>query len=133
MYLAGDIGRGINAAFKQVDQVARGISSGTFTVSQENVLAAARIIETQADELQDLWLNSVGRLKVAPPGDDDVSVRMARAWNDLLIGDDDSYKNRVKEYVVSLRKLAVQLGDTAKAYGYSEDEISAAFGNKKSG
>ncbi len=133
MYLAGDIGRGINAAFKQVNEATRGISSGTFTVNRDNVLAAARIIETQADELQDLWLNSIGRLKVAPPGDDDVSVRMAEAWNDLLVGDEDSYKNRVRDYVVGLRKLAVQLGDTAKAYGYSEDEISAAFKNKKSG
>lgn len=128
MYLAGDLGRGISAAFKQVNEATRNLGSGTFTVNRDNVLAAAKIIESQADELQDLWLNSVGRLKVAPPGDDDVSIRMARAWNDLLVGDDDSYKNRVKEYVVGLKKLAVQLGDTAKAYGFSEDEISAAFG-----
>lgn len=128
MYLAGDIGRGINAAFKQVDQATRGISSGTFTVNKDNVLAAARIIESQADTLQDLWLDSVGRLRIDPPGDDDVSTRMSLAWNDLLVGDEDSYKNRVKEYILGLKKLAVQLGDTAKAYGFTEEEISAAFG-----
>ncbi len=62
-------------------------------------------------------------LRIDPPGDDDVSTRMSLAWNDLLVGNDDSYKNRVKEYIAGLRKLAVQLGDTAKSYGYTEEEI----------
>jgi hypothetical protein len=44
-----------------------------------------------------------------------------------LVEDDDSYAHRVADYVTSLKKLAVQLGDTAKAYGYTEDEIEAAF------
>lgn len=132
MYLAGDMGRGINAAFKQVNEATRNLGSGTFTVNKDNVLAAAKIIESQADSLQDLWTESVGRLRIDPPGDDDVSARMSLAWNDLLVGDDDSYKNRVKEYIVGLKKLAVQLGDTAKAYGFTEEEISAAYG-KSSG
>lgn len=132
MYLAGDMGRGINAAFKQVNEATRNLGSGTFTVNKDNVLAAAKIIESQADSLQDLWTESVGRLRIDPPGDDDVSARMSLAWNDLLVGDEDSYKNRVKEYIVGLKKLAVQLGDTAKAYGFTEEEISAAYG-KSSG
>jgi hypothetical protein len=129
MYLAGDMGRGISAAFKQVNEATRNLGSGTFTVNRDNVLAAAKIIESQADSLQDLWTESVGRLRIDPPGDDDVSARMSLAWNDLLVGDEDSYKNRVKEYIVGLKKLAVQLGDTAKAYGFTEEEISAAYGN----
>ena len=128
MYLAGDIGRGINAAFKQVNEATQGISSGTFTVSKDNVLAAARIIDSQADVLQRLWTKRSRALRVEPPGDDDVSTRMAMAWNDVLFEDDDSYRNRIRDYIVGLRKLAVQLGDAAKAYGFSEDEISAAFG-----
>jgi len=128
MYLAGDIGRGIDAAFKQVDQATRGISSGTFTVDRDNVLAAGRIIEAQADALQKLWWKRSWDLRIEPPGDDDVSTRMAMAWNDLLYENDDSYRNRIKDYIVGLRKLAIQLGDAAKAYGYSEDEISTAFG-----
>ncbi|GAB1512202.1 hypothetical protein [Actinophytocola sp. KF-1] len=128
MYLAGDIGRGINAAFKQVNEATRGISSGTFTVSKDNVLAAGRIIEAQADALQKLWWKRARDLRIEPPGNDDVSTRMAMAWNDLLFDDDDSYRNRIKDYIVGLRKLSVQLGDAAKAYGFTEDEISAAFG-----
>jgi hypothetical protein len=126
MYLA-DMGRGINDAFKQVEQATKGISSGTFTVTQDNVLAAGRIIETQAEALRELWRNASRGMRVDPPGDDDVSTRIAPAWNDLLINNDDSYQNRVKDYIDGLKKLAVQLGDTAKAYGYSEDEIAAAF------
>jgi hypothetical protein len=126
MYLAGDVGRGINAAFKQVNDATRGLS-GTFTVDRDNVLAAARIIESQADALKDRYQNIKRDLQVEPPGNDDVSVRMAAAWNDLLIEDEDSYRNRIAEYIVGLRKLAIQLGDTARAYGFSEEEIEAAF------
>jgi hypothetical protein len=127
MYLAGDIGRGITNAFQQVENATRGITSGTFTVNKDNVLAAGRIIDLQADALQDLWLDSTRGMRIDPPGDDDVSTRMSLAWNDLLIGNDDSYKNRVREYIAGLRKLAVQLGDSAKSYGYTEEEIDAAF------
>jgi hypothetical protein len=128
MYLAGDMARGVEAAFKQVEKATRGITSGTFTVNKDNVLAAGRIIESQANALMDLWKLCIHDMRIEPPGTDDVSVRMTKAWNDRLIGDDDCYKNRVKDYVVGLKKLAVQLGDAAKAYGYSEDDISTAFG-----
>jgi hypothetical protein len=130
MYLADDIGRGINDAFWQVQRATKGITSGTFTVSRDNVLAAGRIIEAQADALQDLFNDRARALLVDPPGDDDVSTRMAKTWNDLLYNNDDSYRQRIKDYVVGLKKLAVQLGDTAKAYGYSEDEIETAFRTK---
>jgi hypothetical protein len=129
MYLAADIGRGINDAFKQVNEATRGLSSGTFTVNQDNVMAAARIIESQADSLMERFRMIRRDLQVTPPGNDDVSVRMAAAWNDLLLEDDDSYRNRIGDYITGLRKLAVQLGDTARAYGYSEDEIAAAYGD----
>lgn len=123
-----DVARGVESAFQAVAKANSAITSGTFTVNRDNVLAAARIIENQADALFDLWRDNVKNLRVDPPGNDDVSTAMAEAWNDRLVRDDDSYKNRVRDYVTGLKKLAVQLGDTAKAYGYSEDEISAAFG-----
>jgi hypothetical protein len=127
MYLAGDIGRGITNAFQQVENATRGISSGTFTVSKDNVLAAGRIVESQAEALRDRLKDADRELRVDPPGGDDVSIRIAPAWNDRLVDDDDSYSHRVRDYVTGLKKLAVQLADTAKSYGYSEDEIAAAF------
>jgi hypothetical protein len=130
MYLAGDIASGVEAAFTKVNKATSAITSGTFTVTKDNVLAAGRIIESQADALQDIWRARSRALRIQPPGDDDVSTRMAKAWNDRLMDDDDSYYNRIKDYIIGLRKLAVQLGDTAKNYGYTEDEITAAFGTK---
>jgi uncharacterized protein YutE (UPF0331/DUF86 family) len=123
-----DVAKGVESAFQAVLKANTAITSGTFTVSRDNVLAAARIVENQADALMDLWQINVQDLRIDPPGTDDVSVAMAAAWNDRLVSDEDSYKNRVKDYVVGLKKLAVQLGDTAKAYGFSEDEITAAYG-----
>jgi hypothetical protein len=123
----GDFGRGINEAFRQVDAANQGVSSGTFTVNQHNILAAARIIDSQADALRDRWKVARKDLVVEAPGTDDVSTRIAPAWNDRLVDDDDSYANRVREYILGLKKLAVQLADTAKSYGYTEDQIEAAF------
>jgi hypothetical protein len=125
-----DVARGVESAFQAVLKANTAITSGTFTVSRDNVLAAGRIIESQADALQRLWVDRGRALIIDPPGDDDVSTRMSKAWNDRLYNDDDSYHQRISDYILGLRKLAVQLGDTAKAYGYSEEEISAAFGTK---
>jgi hypothetical protein len=123
-----EVGRTVESALEKAQLATRGITSGTFTVNRDNVLAAGRIIESQADALQQIWLDRSRALYIDPPGDDDVSTRMASAWNDVLVDNEDSYRNRIKDYIVGLKKLAVQLGDTAKSYGYSEEEISAAFG-----
>ena len=127
MQLMGDFGRGINEAFRQVDAATQGMTSGTFTVNQHNILAAARIIEAQADALMKTWKNARRDMNIEPPGSDDVSTRIAPAWNDRLVSADDSYTNRVADYITGLKKLAVQLGDTAKAYGFTESQIEAAF------
>ena len=127
MHIVGEFGSGISEAFRQLDRATQAASSGTFTVTKDNVLAAARIIETQADALFRRAKDAVRDLRIEPPGGDDVSTRIAPAWNDRLVFDDDSYANRIMEYVGGLRKLAVQLGDTAKSYGYTEDQIEAAF------
>jgi hypothetical protein len=129
MLFSGDIGQGVSQAFSQIEKVAKAVNSGTFTVNQENVLAAARIIDAQAESLQEKLRSAVGDLRLEAPGNDDVSIRMASAWNDLLLNNDDSYRQRIGEYVASLARLAGQLGDVARSYGYSEDDISAAFGS----
>jgi hypothetical protein len=126
MQLAGDMGS-FNAAFEKLGEATRGITSGTFTVSRDNVLAAARIIDSTADHLWQTTREARSGLRVVAPGNDDVSIRIADAWNAVLFDDDDSYHNRIKDYVVGLRRLAVQLGDAARAYGISENEIEAAF------
>src|SRR5262245_40089678 len=97
-----EIGQGVDAAFKALAKANSAITSGTFTVTKDNVLAAARIVESQADALQHLWKVNVKDLRIDPQGNDDVRVAMADSWKDRLISDDDSYKNRVKDYLVWL-------------------------------
>jgi hypothetical protein len=128
MHLAGDAA-GFNAAFRGVAEATRAITSGTFTVNKDNVLAAAHIIDSTADNLQETFRDSRRQLRVQAPGNDEVSLRMADAWNAILIDDDDSFRNRISDYIVGLRKLAVQLGDAARAYGFTEEEIEAAYRN----
>lgn len=119
----------IDAAFSQVDKIAADVpqSSGSFTVNKDNVLAAAKIIQTQADTLGETLKEKRRDLRIPSPGDDDVSIRVAQAWNDRLVDNEDSYSMRVEQYVDSLNKLVGQLTDTAKAYGFTEDAVAAAF------
>ncbi|SDI61933.1 hypothetical protein SAMN05192558_106257 [Actinokineospora alba] len=107
-------------------------ASGQFVVNHDNVLAAAKIIHTQAESLYELVREARFNLPIDQPGDDIVSTKVAEAWNDLLIYNDDSYATRIDEYVMGLKNLVQQLTDSAKAYGYNEEEIAAALGGGQS-
>lgn len=128
MELLGEIGRGINAAFAQVDNATTALTTGTFTVTKDNVLAAAKIIYTQAEGLNVKLEDARRQLRIVPPGNDDVSARMAPAWNDLLVDNENSYAMRIEQYIEGLFNLAQQCQDSAKAYGYTDEEIASAFG-----
>lgn len=106
-------------------------SGGRFVVNHDNVLAAAKIIQSQVDSLKDALDAAQGQLTIDPPGDDDVSKPMADAWNAILVTNGDSYATRVREYIEGLDKLVEQLKGTAKDYGYNEDQIIAALGGAR--
>src|SRR5687767_7030921 len=95
----------LNNAFTQVDQYNATMTSGQFEVTKDNVLAAAKIIQTQADALADKLSFAMDNLRIQPPGDDDVSTRIAPAWNDILLDKHGSYANRVQQYVDGLTNL----------------------------
>jgi hypothetical protein len=124
----GEIGRGLDQAIAQLGQYNAGRTAGAFTVTKDNVLAAAKIISTQADALEEKLRRAQGELTIVAPGEDDVSTRIAPAWNDLLVDNPDSYVNRITEYIDSLRNLAKQCADSARAYGYTDAEVAAVFG-----
>lgn len=132
MEIMGDYGRGINAAFAQVDRYTAEMAqtSGTFTVTKDNVLAAARIIQTQADALQDRLDAARWDLQIVAPGNDDVSRLIEPAWNDLLVRTDHSYANRVQQYVDGLTNLAQQCRESAKQYGYTDEQVAEALGTR---
>src|SRR5262245_38378781 len=123
MELLGEYGRAVNAALAHVDQYTAATAKGKFTVTRDNVLAAAKIIKTQARALQDRFDAVHRELVVSAPGDDDVSTRIAPAWNDLLVHNSDSYASRIRQYVAGLHNLADQCAESARTYGYSDEEI----------
>jgi hypothetical protein len=101
------------------------------TVNHENVLRAARIIQDALDgEGQQIRAN-LPLLQVIAPGEDQISVQAAAAWNTRLSGDADSFSVRVEEYLQGLQKLVDNLVASARQYGYTDEQIADAF--RKSG
>ncbi|GAB3912314.1 hypothetical protein ACFQ1S_11780 [Kibdelosporangium lantanae] len=103
-------------------------ANATLTVNHDNVLAAAKIIQTQIDALHDTVQQNWFSLDVDEVGTDIVSRDAARAWNHRLLGADDSYAVRIDQYLESLRGVVSQLKDSAKKYGFSDQDIADTFG-----
>lgn len=130
--LGGTVSAIAGAAFDAARAIMGGSpAGGQFVVNHDNVLAAAKIIQTQADSLDELLRGAQSDLRVDQPGDDIVSTKVAEAWNERLLINDDSYVARVAEYVAGLNNLVLQLTDSAKAYGYNEQDIAAALGGEQ--
>ena len=121
----------VNAAAGMVHAAMKDLATanaGRFVVNEDNVLAAAKIIQNQVLVLKERLRHAKNDLMVVPPGGDTVSGLVAKEWNKRLVTDDGSYAIRVQEYVDGLDKLVIQLRDSAMAYGYNEDEVAAALG-----
>ncbi|HEX7661921.1 MAG TPA: hypothetical protein VF444_20845 [Pseudonocardiaceae bacterium] len=108
-------------ALTSVPQVAN------ITVDKDNVLQAASIIQNAMDGEGTHISNALRELRIAPPGADPVSLRAAEIWNQRLVDDPDSYANRVKQYLANLTTLVNNLRTSAKQYGYTDEQIAAAF------
>ncbi|ONI82318.1 hypothetical protein ALI22I_40095 [Saccharothrix sp. ALI-22-I] len=131
----GTIGRAIGEAFAAEKRLNETMAAGPgggqqFNVTKETVLQAGKIIGDQADALARKWERSRRDLKVVLDGSDPVNVGVADAWNSRLVEDEDSYAERIREYITSLDNLAEQLRQTAEQYGFTEEEVIAAFGAK---
>lgn len=97
------------------------------TVNHQNVLQAAGIIQNALDgEGQQIRAN-LPLLQVMAPGEDQISVQAAKAWNDRLSGGADSFNVRVEEYLQSLQTLVDNLIASARQYGYTDQQIADAF------
>ncbi|WP_083753926.1 hypothetical protein [Actinosynnema sp. ALI-1.44] len=102
--------------------------AATLKVNHDNVLAAAKIIQTQIDALNDTFATHSRSLMIEPTAEDPVSVDAASAWNFRLVLADDSYAARITDYVTSLRNIMSQLQNSAKTYGFNDQDIAAVFG-----
>ncbi|HEX5118772.1 MAG TPA: hypothetical protein VFW65_26615 [Pseudonocardiaceae bacterium] len=107
--------------------------TSSITVNHDNVLQAARIIQDALDDEGQQILTNLPLLQVIAPGEDQISVQAAQAWNARLVGGADSYTVRVEQYLQNLGELVTKLVTSARQYGYSEDQIAAAFGRTGSG
>jgi hypothetical protein len=102
--------------------------TATLKVNHDNVLAAAKVIQSQIDSLSQVVDVHGPALIVDAAADDPVSRDVANAWNYRLVGAEDSYSARISDYVNSLLKLMSQLRDSAKTYGFSDQDIAGSFG-----
>jgi uncharacterized protein YcfJ len=107
-----------------------GASSQTFHVNKDTVLKAGKIIQDQAAKLRPELTEAKRTLRVHVDGASAgiVSQDIASLWNKRLTTDHDSYVQRIAQYIENLEKLAEQLQQSAKQYGYTEEEITSVFG-----
>lgn len=99
-------------------------------VDPDKLLAVAKVVEDQANALQDKLRERLGELHIDPPSEDAISTYATKAWNMLVSDGDESYAKRVRSYVQGLRDLVEQLREAAKRYQLGEDEKTAAFGDR---
>ncbi|GAA3636863.1 hypothetical protein GCM10022267_24230 [Lentzea roselyniae] len=129
----GVIGAAVSAfhtASAFLDGLTSGPSTQSFHVNEDNVLKAGAVIQDQAEVLKRALLSAQRRLEVhvnaATAGE--VSANIAGLWNRRLTTDEDSYVGRIAQYVETLENLATQLKESAKQYGFSDEEIATVFG-----
>ena len=132
----GAVGKAVGEMFmaqKQLnDTMAASPASGQkFEVSRDTVLQAGKIIDDQADRLNKALERAGKDLRVElGDGADPVNVGVAEAWNSRLVEAEDSYGERIRQYIASLDSLVKQLRSVAEQYGFTEEEVTTAFGAK---
>ncbi len=129
----GVIGAAVSAfhsASNFLDGLMAGPSTQSFHVNHDNVLKAGEVIQDQARMLRQALVRAQRTLLVRVDGATagEVSANIAALWNRRLATDDDSYVGRIEKYVESLDNLAGQLKESAKQYGFTEEEITTVFG-----
>jgi hypothetical protein len=108
--------------------VAPGVAD--ITVDPGKVLEVAKVVEEQADALEDKLLTRLGQLRIDAPSADIVSTKATEAWNSLIAEGDESYAAQVRAYVNNLRLLVGQLRTAAKDYKTSDEDKAAHFGDR---
>ncbi|WP_394614975.1 hypothetical protein JNUCC0626_34825 [Lentzea sp. JNUCC 0626] len=129
--MAGVAFGALKAADAVMDRVTQGFGSGggtqKFHVEKETVLQAGKVVHDQWLLLDKAYNDKAELLRIKSVGDDRVTADVVAAWNDRLVGNTDSYGNRIKAYIDALKSLSDQLKESAQQYGLSEEDITATF------
>jgi len=99
-------------------------------VDPDQVAAVAKVIEDQANALQDKLRDQLGHLHIDTPSNDVVSTHAIEAWNKLISDGEGSYEHRVRAYVADLRNLAQQLRGAGDRYAEGEQEKADSLGDR---
>lgn len=126
----GAINAAILAPFDAAAGEFAGISGGHLTVNHDTVLQVGKIIHDHWQQLNDITLQKVLNLQVGVLGQDLVSQAATDEWVKIIADNDDSYTKRIAQYIDGLGKLADQLKAAAQQYGFTEEQIKDAFGDK---
>ncbi len=98
-----------------------------FVVNRDEVLAKHAALLAEADDFR-LFLDRIrDQLFMKPMGGDPVSHDVARAVTDRIRDAEDSYFNVCQQWVNNLYQVAEALAETARQYGYTDEEIAASF------
>jgi hypothetical protein len=109
------------------EEVADAPAMHALRVHPDNVLQTAKVMIDLLEREESTIVPALQRLRIEAMAQDPVSSAAAEAWNRILLDDPDSYTERVTRYLRNLHDLVHNLIDTAKGYGYTEDQISAVL------
>ncbi|HEX2299901.1 MAG TPA: hypothetical protein VHH34_15550 [Pseudonocardiaceae bacterium] len=102
-------------------------TGAAFVVSPDEVLAKHAALLTEADEFQAFLDHIQDRLFMQPCGDDPVSHDVARVVTHRLVEAEGSYFNVCQQWVNNLYQTAEALAETARGYGFTDEDIAAAL------
>jgi hypothetical protein len=97
------------------------------TVHKENVLAIGAAFHAEAKRIEGLVGEVSAQMVTTPALGDPASADYAAALSQLLVHNEDSYVERARAYVTELRGVATQCEESARAYGFTDEEIRTAF------
>jgi hypothetical protein len=94
------------------------------------VLAKHAALLAEADDFQQFLDDTWDQLFMVPMGGDPVSHDVARAVTDRIRDAENSYFNVCQQWVNNLYQAAEALAETARQYGYTDEEIAASFNGR---
>ena len=96
-------------------------------MQKENVLAIGAAFHAEAERIDGLVSAFAEQVMTRPAMGDPASADYAAALGQLLATNPDSYVARARAYVTELRGVATQCEESARAYGFTDEEIRTAF------
>jgi uncharacterized protein YukE len=96
---------------------------GAMQVTPANVLHIRNALLAESQLLHDKVMTAQRQVHVGEPGRDDVSGQASEGFNPKIRGLID----QCAAYVDALAEAANNLGQTAKSYGHTEQQISESF------